>query len=149
MCLFYILQSPYFPTLSIICSCFQSTSFFWSFLLHFSSHFVSFAHWENFQTQDIQENSTRGKCDHLILHFATEIWKKKEKCPQSFTTNTAPFKPQLSAVRSVFSSFCLCTDPLFNFVPALFSVTKYWKKTETPLNSRWQIIQTWLDYTSI
>lgn len=150
-CLFFIHYSLHaFSHCQFFASVFKPLLFFWSFLLHFSSHFISFTHWENFQTRDVQGNLRWGKSDLLILHFSTEIWKKKKKgCPQTFTTNTAPFKPQLSAVRSVFSSFFLCMDPLINFVPALFSFTKYWKKIETPLNSNWQIIQTWLDYASI
>lgn len=103
--LFYILQCPYFSTLSVLCSCFQPAYFFLRFLLHVSSHFVSFTHCEEFSNTGF---STQFKKRQMQSSPPTCFYRNQEgkkKCPQCFTTNMALFKHQLSSVRPVFSFF--------------------------------------------
>lgn len=137
MSFFCILQPPFFSTLSVLCSCFQPTYFFLRFLLRFSSHFVSFTHWEEFSNTGFSSQFQKRQMWSSHPHTLLEKPGKK-KCPQCFTTNMAPFKHQLLSVRSVFIFF-LCTDRLLNFIPALFSFAKYWKEIGTPSSSNWQI----------
>lgn len=75
-CLFYILQSLHFSTLSVLCFCFQPNYFFLRLLLHFSKPLCFIHLLRRIFKQDFQGISRRGRCGLLIPQSCTKKGKK-------------------------------------------------------------------------